>query len=137
MPDQWPRAYFRAALREVGYDAIGTRTLLGALAYPAETRTRGPVRALVIDESALRAGKVGAMHTDPLAPLRQKHGLVPIVLLASAVRSDPPGEWARVLRRPFSVEDAVDAVQTVAPLPLDRRMPVDVKADARDVMPHP
>ncbi len=109
MPDQWPRALVRAALREAGYDAIGTRTLAGALAYPAHAPGRGPVRGLVVDWSAIERAP-DAVTGAVLAELRGRHGAVPVVLLASAVHGDPPGSWTRVIRRPFSVGDVVQAV---------------------------
>ncbi len=109
MADQWPRALLRAALREAGYDAIGTRTLAGALAYPAHAPGRGPVRGLVVDWSAID-GAPEAGTAEVLTELRRRHGTVPVVLLASAVHGDPPGQWTRVIRRPFSVEDVVQVV---------------------------
>jgi hypothetical protein len=109
MSDQWPRALVRAALREAGYDAIGTRSLHGALAYPADAPGRGPVRAIVVDRSAID-GAADAATGEALTKLRRLHGAVPAVLLASAVRDDPPGSWERVIRRPFSIEDVVRVV---------------------------
>jgi hypothetical protein len=109
MSDQWPRALLRAALREAGYDAIGTRSLHAALAHPAEAPGRGPVRAIVVDRSAID-GASDAARGEALTELRRRHGAVPAVLLASAVRDDPPGSWARVVRRPFSIEDVVRVV---------------------------
>jgi hypothetical protein len=109
MADQWPRALLRAALREAGYDAIGTRTLAGSLAQPAHAPGRGPVRGLVVDWSAMD-GAPGAGTGEVLTELHRRHGTVPVVLLASAVHGDPPGSWTRVIRRPFFVEDVVRAV---------------------------
>ena len=99
----------RAALREAGYDAIGTRRLDGALAYPAEVPGRGPVRAIVVDRGAID-GASDAAPAEVLTELRRRHGAIHAVLLGSAVHDDPPGSWARVIRRPFSVEDVVRAV---------------------------
>jgi len=126
MADQWPRAHLRAALREVGYDAIGTRTLSGALAYSAQARGRGPVRAIVVDATVVDAARGDVGGHDPLVALLDRHGAIPLVLLASAVRADPSGQWARVIRRPFSVQDAVTAVSDLIPLPAEQRNPVDV-----------
>jgi hypothetical protein len=110
MADQWPRALLRAALREAGFDAIGTRSLSGALAHPAREFGRGPVRGIVVDASAVDApAEVGT--GDALTALVRRHGAIPVVLLASAVRADPPGSWTRVMRRPFSIEDVVGVVQ--------------------------
>jgi len=115
MAEQWPRALLRAALREAGYDAIGTRTLAGALAYPADAPGRGPVRALVVDWSAV-AGAPDATTGETLAELRRRHPAMPVVLLASAVHGDPRGAWARVVRRPFSIADVVGAVRELLEL---------------------
>jgi hypothetical protein len=112
MADQWPRALLRAALRETGYDAIGTRTLSGALAHPARAVGRGPVRAIVVDWSAV---DTEADARGSLRELRERHGAVPTVLLASAVRADPPGDWVRVIRRPFSIEEVVRVVTEIVP----------------------
>lgn len=53
MPEHWPRALLRAALREAGYDAVGAPGLSGALRYRAAAPDRGPVRLVVIDRDAL------------------------------------------------------------------------------------
>jgi hypothetical protein len=109
MADQWPRALLRAALREAGYDAIGTRSLVGALAYPAHDPGRGPVSAIVVDWSAVNRVREPE-DREALARLVRLHGAIPVVLLASAVHEDPPGQWSRVVRRPFSIEDVVRVV---------------------------
>jgi hypothetical protein len=67
----------RAALREAGYDAIGTRSLDGALAYAAETPGRGPVRAIVVDGSAIDNASAG-VSGELLTELRRRHGAVPV-----------------------------------------------------------
>jgi hypothetical protein len=127
MPDQWPRATLRAALREIGYDAIGTRSLSGALVYPAQAQGRGPVRAVVVDASVMSTPALDAAGAAAWEALLQRHGSVPLVLLGSAVHADPPGTWTRVLRRPFSLQDVVAAVSEIVPLPLELRGPVDRK----------
>jgi AmiR/NasT family two-component response regulator len=119
MPEHWPRAHVRAALREAGYDAIGALTLAGALSHAARERARGPVRAVVLDAAALRG------HRAALDQLRTRHGGPPIVLLTSAARSPPAGDWARTLRRPIAVADVARAVTDLVPLPPDRRRPID------------
>ncbi len=125
MADQWPRATLRAALREVGYDAIGTRSLSGALVHPGRVLGRGPVRAIVIDGGVLSPSSPDAADADALESLLQRHGAVPLVLLGSAVHADPPGAWTRILRRPFSIQDVVAAVLELVPLHPELRGPVD------------
>lgn len=132
MKDQWPRANLRAALREVGYDAIGTRTLSGALAFPPHAPGRGAVGAILIDASAMEGPNAqDGSRPDPVAPLLARYGSVPLLLLGSAVRSDPPGAWTRVIRRPFSIQDVVDAVSAVVPLGEEMRRPIDQPIDQR------
>jgi hypothetical protein len=120
MPQQWPRALLRSALREAGYDAVGTRTLSSALRIPVTMPGRGPVRAIVIDQGALdderdgRLARLLAAHDEPAA-----------MLLARSTSVTPPGPWQRVLRRPVSVADIVDAVQALLPLPPEERRSVD------------
>jgi hypothetical protein len=125
MADQWPRATLRAALREVGYDAIGTRSPSGALVYAARDLGRGPVRAIVVDAGVLSPSSPDAADTDALELLLQRHGVVPLVLLGSAVHAEPPGAWTRILRRPFSIQDVVVAVSEMVPLLPELRGPVD------------
>jgi DNA-binding response OmpR family regulator len=120
LDDHWPRALARAALRELGYDAIGARTLREALAHPKRVPDRGPVGALVLDERAVAAG--GA---EELAALRTTHDDPPTVLLASGTHPTPRDGWARVLRRPFSVDDVVEAVRALLPLEAGSARPVD------------
>lgn len=112
MPDQWPRALLRAALREIGYDAIGTRTLIGVLAYLKPVPDRGPVGGIVIDVAAVTAGD-----RDALADLCERRGDAPVLLVDSAVMATPSGCWTHVLRRPVSVDDVVRAVADLVPLP--------------------
>jgi hypothetical protein len=127
MRDQWPRATLRAALREVGYDAIGTRSLPGALAYPAHVAGRGPVRAIVVDGSAVSPSAVTQQIGEELAALLQRYGAVPLLLLASAVHADPPGAWTRVVRRPFSIQEVVQTISDMVPLASELRRPIDTK----------
>jgi hypothetical protein len=125
MPSQWPRVNLRAALREAGYDAIGTRSLEGALAHPPHMPDRGPVGAVVVDGSSVITSGQGAKDIDVLTVLRRRFGPIPLLLLASRVRADPTGDWDRIIRRPFSIQDAVNALAEVIPLPIDRRRPLD------------
>jgi DNA-binding NtrC family response regulator len=119
-PEQWPRALLRAALREIGYDAIGTRTVTGAIRYLADEPGRGPVRAILVDVAAVAAAERNAVEE-----LCERRGDVPVVLLASAVTATPSGCWARILRRPFSIDDAVSVVSGLIPLPAKHRVHVD------------
>jgi DNA-binding response OmpR family regulator len=121
MPDQWPRALLRSALREAGYDAIGTRTLTSALRVRASDPR--PVSLIVLDQAAVVSGDDAA-----LARLLARHGNPPTILIARATASTPEGPWRRVLRRPLSVADIVAAVESLLPLPRDSRRPIDENA---------
>jgi hypothetical protein len=119
MTDQWPRALLRAALREGGYDAVGTRAVPGAARLAAPEPGRGPVELAILAQEALTG-------TDR----REVHRLLteigaPIVLLAPAARPVAAGPWAQVIRRPVSIGALVRAVETLVPLPPDARRPVD------------
>lgn len=118
MPDQWPRALLRAALREVGYDAAGTRALSGGLRLSADEPDRGPVRLIVIDQEAL------ADDRHDLDELHRRTG-APMVLLAPALRPPRAGPWTRVCRRPFSIGDVVRTIEDLVPLALEARRPID------------
>jgi hypothetical protein len=120
MPEQWPRALLRAALREVGYDAVGARDLAEALRYPPVEAGRGPTRLVIVDGDALVGGDDGV-----LARLLARHGSPVTVLLARATRALPAGPWHRVLRRPATIADVVEAAQTLLPLPPGSRHPID------------
>ncbi len=120
MADQWPRALLRSALRETGYDAVGTRNLSSALRVPVTMPGRGPVRLIVVDQSALEAGD-----DDRLEHLVGTHGHPPTMLLARSTSATPAGSWDRVLRRPVSVAEIPTAVRSVLPLPAGRRGAID------------
>lgn len=119
MPDQWPRALLRAALREVGYDAVGTRSLGGAVYRAGPAPDRGAVGAVVIDQDAV--GEDAGM----VASLRQRTADAPVVLLAPATRRARDGPWSRVLHRPVRVEEVVRLIEELVPLPVAGRRPVD------------
>lgn len=121
MADQWPRALLRAALRDVGYDAVGTRSLETALRLPDVEADRGSVRLIVIDQSSL-GDEAGAPEIDELLV---RHGTPPLLLIASATVEPPIGPWQRVLRRPVSVADIVAAVERMLPIPAEARRPLD------------
>ncbi|SRR6266516_1813163 len=120
MPEQWPRALLRAALREAGYDAVGTRTLGTAMRVRPTEPDRGRVRLVVVDQAALSESS-----TKDLEELLARLGAPETILLARATVNAPDGRWRRVLRRPFSVEEIVNAVQALLPLPQDARHPID------------
>ena len=119
MPAQWPRALLRAALRELGYDASGTRALKVALDQVASDAGRGPIRLVVLDQDALT--DEDEPHLDEL---RRSSG-APIVLLAPATRRVREGPWIRVFRRPTSIGTLVQAIELLIPLPPEARHPID------------
>ena len=120
MADQWPRALVRAALRDVGYDAVGTRSLETALRLPDVEGDRGAVRLIVIDQSA-----VGDSIGPELEELLGRHSTPLLLLLASVTIEAPAGPWQGVLRRPVSVADIVAAVEKMLPIPGAARRPLD------------
>jgi hypothetical protein len=120
MRAQWPRALLRAALREEGYDASGTRAVNGALHQAAPDPTRGPVRLLLIDQDALGEGDVRRVEE-----LQDRTPGAPILLLAPVTRQAQQGPWARVIRRPISISELVLAIESLAPLPAEARHPID------------
>ena len=119
MTDQWPRALLRAALRERGYDAVGTRALAGAVRLAAPDRSRGSVGLVLLAQETLTGAEPG-----DLDRLRAATG-APMVLLAPATRRVEAGPWARVIRRPVSIGTLVAEVETLVPLTLEARRPVD------------
>jgi DNA-binding response OmpR family regulator len=119
MPDQWPRALLRAALRDVGYDAVGARSLESALRVSVVEEDRGPVRLVIIDQSALRAAG------ESFARLIARHDAPATLLLARATVGAPAGSWHRVLQRPASIDDVVAATADLLPLPAADRHPLD------------
>ena len=124
MPDQWPRALLRAALREAGYDALGAPGLAGALRYRADAPERGPVRVILVDQGALTGDDAGA-HLNGLA---RRHGDPALVLLArggSGPDTTPDWGWRRIVRRPASIAEVVEAVRAVIPLPPGAARPLD------------
>jgi hypothetical protein len=127
MPEQWPRALLRAALREVGYDAVGAPNLAAALHFPGDAPDRGPVRLVLLDQAAL-ADEEAAVQFHALL---QRHGEPAPMLLARSMPSTDlspaaaPIPWQRVLRRPASVGDLVAAVQAAVPLPPESQQPLD------------
>lgn len=110
LPDQWPRANLRAALREAGLDAVGCPSVLEALSHVADPR-RGPVGAVLIDDAALRSLPAPAV----LGLLREHSPQAALLLLGSALRRSPGGSWDRVIRRPVSIDDLVQTILELVP----------------------
>ena len=119
MPDQWPRALLRAALRERGYDAVGTRNLDSALRIRPDEIERGPVRLIIVDQPALTGD------ATELTPLLERHRAPATILLARATQPVPIGGWQKILRRPLSIEDIVTASEALMPLDATDRKPID------------
>jgi DNA-binding response OmpR family regulator len=127
MPEQWPRALLRAALRELGYDAVGAPSLAAALHFPVDAPERGAVRLVLLDQATL-ADEEAASQLELL--LRRHREPAPMLLSrAMPATALPPAAatvaWRRVLHRPVSVGDLVAAIQAVAPLPPGSQRPLD------------
>jgi hypothetical protein len=120
MAEQWPRALLRSALREIGYDAVGTRTLSSALRIPVTMPGRGPVQLIAVDQGALDA-EAG----EHLERLVASHGRPATMLLARSTSATPAGSWHRVLQRPVSVADITRTVQELLPLPAEQRRAIE------------
>lgn len=120
MPAQWPRALLRAALREVGYDASGTRAVKAALHQAAPDAARRAVGLVVLDQEAVAEGDEA-----DLEALRTRTPDAPIVLLAPATRSVREGPWTRVIRRPTSIAALVQEIESLMPLAPEARHPID------------
>ena len=119
-PEQWERALLRAALREVGYDAIGARGIRDLRQIPPIASDRGRVMLIVVDQAALVGAAMPAFDT-----LFERYDNPTVILLARATVDAPAGPWSRVLRRPVDVDRIVSSVQTLLPLPQGARRPVD------------
>ena len=127
MPEQWPRALLRAALREVGYDALGAPGLAGALRYRALAPGRGPVRLVLVDQAVLQ----GDESLPLLTTLLHRYDDPAAILLARAMprpelpETAEPAPWTRVIRRPVSIDGIVGAVRELLPLPPGSSRPID------------
>ena len=121
METQWPRALIRAALREAGYDAVGTQSLATALRIRPTEPDRGAVRLVIVDQPAL----AGKRDDARLAALFTRHEQLATILLARPTVRTPTGSWTRVLQRPVSVEDVVAAAEAVLPLARAQRHRLD------------
>ena len=127
MPEQWPRALLRAALREVGYDALGAPGLAGAIRYRAEVPGRGAVHLVLVDQAVLQGDEAFPLlttllhrHDDPAAIL-----LARVAPMPGLPEQAEPAPWARVVRRPVSIEGIVAAVRELLPLPPGSSRPID------------
>jgi hypothetical protein len=127
MPEQWPRALLRAALREAGYDALGTPSLAAAFRYRTQSPDRGLIRLILIDQAVLEDEESATI----LDALLRRHGYPAAVLLARAMPAHPlpapavSAPWRRVIRRPASIADLVAAVQALLPLPPGSGRPIE------------
>jgi AmiR/NasT family two-component response regulator len=119
MPDQWRRALLRAALREEGYDAIGSRGIREAFRIRPHDPDRGPLQLLIVDQDAL----VGAESLLPM--LSERLGGPATILVKRATRRASSGSWGRVLQRPVSVADVVAAAEALLPLAPGAHRPID------------
>ena len=127
MPEQWPRAFLRAALREVGYDALGAPGLAGALRYRPQAPGRGPVRLVLVDQAVLQGdealpllGTLLHRHEDPASILLAR--TAPMTALPEKAE---PAPWTRVIRRPVSIDGIVAAVRDLLALPPGSSRPID------------
>ncbi len=120
MPEQWPRALLRAALREAGYDASGTLTLEGALYQLMPDPDRGPIRLVVVDQEAL---------TDEewhrLKDLQARAPGAALLLLAPTTRPVREGPWSKIVQRPTSIAELVEVIERMVPLPPELRHPIE------------
>ena len=98
--DQWPRALLRAELIERGFDAVGYITVRDAIDSLPSRRPD----AIVVD-----------LRGQPLPQVERllKIGVSVIVVGGILEINDlPEGAWAAVLRRPVSLGDIADRVET-------------------------
>ena len=120
MAEQWTRAILRAALREEGYDAVGSRGVREALRLRPDDPGRGPIQLLIVDQDALPS-----VPASLVPELGARFGAPATMLIRRVMTAAPAGKWRRVLRRPVSIEEIVAAARELLPLPLDARHPVD------------
>jgi hypothetical protein len=108
--EQWPRVLIRAELIERGYDPYGFILLTDALDAYKEGKAAKP-RVLVLE---LRGQELTDNTLREIARLN-----VPVILLGSGsdFRDPAIGKFQCVhnLKRPFSVGQVVDLVQTLCP----------------------
>jgi DNA-binding response OmpR family regulator len=121
MPAQWPRALLRAALRDVGYDAVGAQSLASALRIRPDEPQRGPVRLVIVDHDAFD----GPRRPAQFLALRNRHHTPLTMLIVRSTVQMPPVESDRVLKRPVSVGDIVAAAESLLPLPRGKRHAIE------------
>jgi hypothetical protein len=110
MASHWPRALLRAALREAGYNAVGSSTLKEALAFSAGDD--GRVGLIVLDHTVVN-GRDHPLLADLLA--RHSHALT--LKIESATHRSDSRAWSHVLWRPVSIAEIVGATQSLLPSP--------------------
>ena len=121
--DHWHRASLRAALREIGYDAVGARSVAEAFGYPAFERGRAPVSLIVIEADEITGDADRAIFER----IQRLHPTAPVLLLARASRGLPPGEWPLILRRPFSLGDVLAMVRNRVTVAAGLALPLDAQ----------
>ena len=119
MVEQWPRALLRAALREAGYDAAGTRSLGGALRVAEPAPGRGATGLIMLAQDAYT--DADRLDLERLRSATQ----APVLLIAPAGREVEDGPWVGVIRRPVSIGELVRTVENLIPLPPNARHPID------------
>ena len=107
--EQWPRATLRAELLARGYEAVGFRRLLHALARLDDAGVPRPAAVVLeLRDQSVSPAQLGALGETGL----------PLVLLGGALELGDPSlavlPAVAVLRRPFSVGDVVNAVMRIA-----------------------
>jgi CheY-like chemotaxis protein len=120
MPNHWPRALLRAALREDGYDALGARDLDEALTYLVDEWKREPVRLIILDQAAVQG-----LDDLRLVELLRKYPEADTVLLHGAFQPPLPGPWRHVVRHPASIADLAETVRQLLPLSSTAAHPIE------------
>jgi hypothetical protein len=110
MAAQWPRALLRAALREAGYEALGTPSLHDALAVPAGNGASVSVALIILDHTISES-----QDDSLLAELLARHPAALTLKLESAFHHSPPGAWSHVLRHPVTIAEIVNAIESLLP----------------------
>lgn len=98
--EQWPRAMLRAELIERGRDAAGYETIHDAI----ESLPVRPPHVIVVD-----------LRGQPLRLVERLLAIgVPVIVIGGLLEINelPDGAWSAVLRRPVSIGEIADAVQS-------------------------